>query len=226
MKWDKHCIKLNCQICFHIWWSNPARVCLAGYENMAGFRRALTRYDIRCNPAFYAVFTKKLKRWTFWGTFCISHLYVCFLFWYISQSHSIVQLSEALWDQTRILKIHCKTMIISYDLHWKLRLHSLYDLLLMSWNYYYNRFMAPWTLSGITRVSRYQKGKNQEGKTNLDLLEQETLRGTGICWAMYKFAPHPKQITMPASHHSVFYRPDALPAAQRTASKHYCGDTV
>jgi len=28
------------------------------------------------------------------------------------------------------------------------------------------------------------------------------------------------QTTMPTSHHSVFYRPDALPAAQPTASKH------
>jgi len=28
------------------------------------------------------------------------------------------------------------------------------------------------------------------------------------------------QITTPTSHHSVFYRPDALPAAQPTASKH------
>ena len=27
--------------------------------------------------------------------------------------------------------------------------------------------------------------------------------------------------TMPAPHHSVFYRPDALPAAQPTASKHW-----
>jgi len=29
------------------------------------------------------------------------------------------------------------------------------------------------------------------------------------------------QITMPVPHHSVFYRPDALPAAQPTASKHW-----
>jgi len=28
------------------------------------------------------------------------------------------------------------------------------------------------------------------------------------------------QTTMPRSHHSVFYRPDALPDAQPTASKH------
>jgi len=34
-------------------------------------------------------------------------------------------------------------------------------------------------------------------------------------------APHSRQITMPAPHHSVFYRPDALPAAQPTALKHW-----
>jgi len=28
-----------------------------------------------------------------------------------------------------------------------------------------------WNFSGTTRMSRYQKGENQEGKTNLDLLE-------------------------------------------------------
>jgi len=35
-------------------------------------------------------------------------------------------------------------------------------------------------------ISRYQKGKNQEGKTNLDLLEQEIVNGSGISWAMWK----------------------------------------
>jgi len=44
--------------------------------------------------------------------------------------------------------------------------------------YYYNHFTAPWTLSGTTRVSRYQKGK-----TNLDLLQQEVVSGSGISWA-------------------------------------------
>ena len=61
---------------------------------------------------------------------------------------------------------------------------------------------------------------NQEGKTNLDLLEQETVSGSGISWAICKSAPCLRQITMPAPYHSVFYRPDALPAAQPTASKH------
>jgi len=82
-------------------------------------------------------------------------------------------------------------------------------------NNYYNCFMAPWTLYGTTQVSQYQKGK-----TNLDLLEQEIVSGSGISWAICKSAPLPRQITTPTSHHSVFYRPDALPATQPTASKH------
>jgi len=53
------------------------------------------------------------------------------------------------------------------------------------------------------------------------LLKQETVSGNGISWAMCKSAPCPRQITMPAPHHSVFYKPDAIPAAQPTASKHW-----
>ena len=56
-------------------------------------------------------------------------------------------------------------------------------------------------LSGTTRVSRYQN------------LKQETVSGSGISWAICKSAPRFRQITTPAPHHSVFYTPDALPAA-------------
>jgi len=48
---------------------------------------------------------------------------------------------------------------------------------------------------------------NQEGKINLDLLEQEIVNGSGISWAICKSAPWLKHITMPASHHSVFTGP-------------------
>ena len=68
--------------------------------------------------------------------------------------------------------------------------------------------------SGTTRVSRYQKGK-----TNLDFTKA-TVSGSGIRWDICKSASRSRQITMPAPHHSVFYRPDALPAAQPTASMH------
>ena len=48
------------------------------------------------------------------------------------------------------------------------------------------------------------------------LLKQETVSGSGIRWAICKSAPSSRQITTPAPHHSVFYRPDALPAAEPT----------
>ena len=49
------------------------------------------------------------------------------------------------------------------------------------------------------------------------LLKQETVSGSGTSWAICKSAPRSRQITTPAPHHSVFYRPDALPVAQSTA---------
>jgi len=36
------------------------------------------------------------------------------------------------------------------------------------------------------------------------LLEQETVSGSGISWAICKSAPHPIQITTPAPHHTQF----------------------
>ena len=54
-----------------------------------------------------------------------------------------------------------------------------------------------------------------------NLLKQETVSGSGIRWAICKSAPCSRQITTSGPHHSVFYRPDALPAAQPTVSKHW-----
>ena len=53
------------------------------------------------------------------------------------------------------------------------------------------------------------------------LLKQETVSGSGISWAICQSALCSRQTTTPVPHHSVFYRPDALPAAQPTASKHW-----
>ena len=52
-------------------------------------------------------------------------------------------------------------------------------------------------------------------------VKQETVSGSSISWAVCKSAPHSRQITTPAPHHSDFYRPDAHPATQPTASKHW-----
>ena len=51
------------------------------------------------------------------------------------------------------------------------------------------------------------------------------MSGSGISWATCKSAPRSRQITTPAPHHSVFYRPHALPATQPTASNHTEGST-
>ena len=53
------------------------------------------------------------------------------------------------------------------------------------------------------------------------LLKQQTVSGSGISWAICKSAPCSRQITTPAPYHSIFYRPDALPATKPTASKHW-----
>jgi len=50
-------------------------------------------------------------------------------------------------------------------------------------------------LSRTTRVSHCQKGK-----TNLDLLEQETVSGSGISWVVCKTASRSRQITTLAPH--------------------------
>ena len=51
------------------------------------------------------------------------------------------------------------------------------------------------------------------------LLKQETVSGSGISWATCKSAPHSRQITTPAPHHSVFTgRMPFLPPNQQRQS--------
>jgi len=61
-------------------------------------------------------------------------------------------------------------------------------------------------------------------KTNLDLNEARddgVLGCSGISWTICKqSAPRSRQIITTTPHHSIFYRPDALPDAQPTVSKH------
>jgi len=45
----------------------------------------------------------------------------------------------------------------------------------------HNRFTALLEYVRTTRVTRYQKGKTRKVKTNLDLLEQVIVSGSGIC---------------------------------------------
>jgi len=69
-------------------------------------------------------------------------------------------------------------------------------------------------LSGTTWVSWYQKFK-----INLDFTEARDSE-----WQLHQLGYMQVCISLqtstPAPHHLLFYRPDALPAAQPTASKH------
>jgi len=61
----------------------------------------------------------------------------------------------------------------------------------------------------------YQKGKTRKGKTNLDLLEQEIVSGSGICWAICKSAPHPRQ---PRQHPTTQFLQARCPSCHPTNS--------
>jgi len=90
--------------------------------------------------------------------------------------------------------------------------HCQKDIQSIQFNTHTHPFNGP--LSGTTQVSWYQKVKPM-----WILLKQDTVSGRGISWAICKSAPRSRQITMPAPHHSVFYRPDALPATQTNSVK-------
>jgi len=70
-------------------------------------------------------------------------------------------------------------------------------------------------LSRTTQVSRYQKGT-----INLDFTEARDSEWQWHQLGHMQVCTHSRQITTSATHCSVFYRPDALPATQPTASKH------
>jgi len=62
--------------------------------------------------------------------------------------------------------------------------------------------------------------KTRKVNVSIWIYWSEIVSSSGISWTMCKSAPLPRHITMPASHHSVFYRPDDLSAAEPTASEH------
>ena len=76
-----------------------------------------------------------------------------------------------------------------------------------------------WNMSRTTLVSRYQKGKTRKVKTNLDLLDQEIVSGSGISsfsWAICKSAPHLRQPRQhPTTQFFTGQMPFLLPNQQR-----------
>ena len=71
-----------------------------------------------------------------------------------------------------------------------------------------------------THTHIWRRAGTRTGKPMWILPKHETVSGSGISWAICKSAPRSRKITMSEPNHSVFLQPDALPAAQPTASKH------
>jgi len=78
------------------------------------------------------------------------------------------------------------------------------------------------SLSGTTKVSRYQKNKKKSRFYSSERQSQYFYwqSGSGISWAICKSAPCSRQITMPAPHHSSFFtdRMPFLPPNQQCQS--------
>ena len=79
-----------------------------------------------------------------------------------------------------------------------------------------------WMLHTHTRLKALCPGlpgsaRTRKIKSIRILLKQQTVSGSGISWAICKSAPHSRQITMPAPHHSLFigWMPFLLPNQQR-----------
>jgi len=117
--------------------------------------------------------------------------------WYFTRSRSGSRVGSHSKTTTSLstvsynISTYCLISLYVYILHNLTDTHTHTTVLLLFWN-----------MSGTTRVSRYQKGTTSKGETNLDLLEQETVSGSGICWAMCKSAPHPRQ---PRQHPKIRY---------------------
>jgi len=72
-------------------------------------------------------------------------------------------------------------------------------------------YAPPWILSRTTQVNQHQKGK-----TNLDLLEQEIVRGSGISWPYAN--PHLDQDTLPHQHPTTQFLQAGCPLCHPTNS--------
>ena len=80
----------------------------------------------------------------------------------------------------------------------------------MSLHWWWRTFMTAHTHTRLTALFPGLPGwaGTRKVKPIWILLKQETVSGSDISWAICKSAPRSIQITMPAPHRSVFYRPD------------------
>ena len=133
-----------------------------------------------------------------------------FLIWLLTITPHLTYLATLPWNLSLTA---CFLTMMFYTVVWQ-HMQGVVGLLITTHTHTYTRFTA--LHPGLPEWAGTRKVK-----PIWILLKQETVSGSGISWVICKSAPHSREITMPVPHHSVFYRPDALTAAQSTASKHW-----
>ena len=134
-------------------------------------------------------------------TFCGQSFLICFLHLLWSMASSLFNLRAQQSFSTISLQVFFGLPLgLAPSTSYSITCFAVVPRLL---HYNCNRFTVPWTVSGTTWVNRYQKGKtrkvNQSEFTGARDSEWQWHQ-LGIC----KSASRPRQITMPAFHHSVF----------------------
>jgi len=128
-----------------------------------------------------------------------------------------------------LLQIYCRVGYWKIFENWlifvEVMAKSLVSCFFLTHNVHHNIITANFNTHTHTRLTALFLGlprwaSTRKVKPIWILLKQETVSGSGISWAICKSAPRSRHITMPAPSLS-FYRPDALPAAQPTTSKHW-----
>jgi len=136
-------------------------------------------------PEYYAMFARKIFFSQIWGNASPCPFLLCL--WLLIIDYSTISTLNVMG---RLNNRYISNPAVNAPNHNKPLIDWLIDWLSST------LFYDP--LFRTTRVSRYQKGK-----TNLDLLEQETVSGSGISWAICKSAPHPRHTPTPAPNQSV-----------------------
>ena len=124
----------------------------------------------------------------------------------------MLQVLSLLFEADSLMPLSLLTIILLYEtVRQQIRFCSLAKQLSDKWLCYHTVH----TYTHLTALCLGLPGSagTRKIKPIWILLKEEAVSGSGISWAVCKSAPLSRQITTPAPHHSVFYRPDALPAA-------------
>jgi len=133
---------------------------------------------------------------------------------FLLREFTVIYVSQSLLDKFIVCLVAFYTMLWLFIYYAVAYLVDHWTNIVITWKHTHTRLTA--LCLGLSGWASTRKVK-----PIWILLEQETVSGSGISWTICKSVLRSRQITTPAPHRSVFYRPDALPVTKPTASKHF-----